>query len=216
MSFTLCYSQHHTRKLWTGRYVKLLIVGNSGVVQLCFFATLPACCSMQCVVVRLCCGVQGKTTLCQCLLSVPGSDLKLHDGTATSHQQFLEDPESLCSTVSWDDNTDKVKWVYKVQDTPGTYPTSDLRILQMQVQQHLSTFEAGTGASCMPNPMVTAHKVFAQHSCGCVRYIRVVNFQRLCRLQILLYSRTPNSARHIAQGPLHVIPFVLVQGMGTI
>ncbi len=64
--------------------------------------------------------VQGKTTLCQCLLSVPGSDLKLHDGTATSHQQFLEDPESLCSTVSWDDTADKVKWIYKVQDTPGT------------------------------------------------------------------------------------------------
>ncbi|KAL3161857.1 hypothetical protein ABBQ38_008947 [Trebouxia sp. C0009 RCD-2024] len=77
---------------WSQRYVKLLVVGDSGL---------------------------GKTTLCQCLLSVPGSDLKLHDGTATSHQQFLEDPESLCSTVSWDDNTDKVKWVYKVQDTPG-------------------------------------------------------------------------------------------------
>ena len=64
--------------------------------------------------------LQGKTTLCQCLLSVPGSDLQLHDGTATSHQQFLDDPESLCSTVSWDDTNDKVKWVYKVQDTPGT------------------------------------------------------------------------------------------------
>ena len=64
--------------------------------------------------------VQGKTTLCQCLLSVPGSDLKLHDGTATSHQQFLEDAESLCSTVSWEDTADKVKWIYKVQDTPGT------------------------------------------------------------------------------------------------
>ncbi|DBA79707.1 TPA: hypothetical protein ACH3X1_008377 [Trebouxia sp. C0004] len=77
---------------WTQRYVKLLVVGDSGL---------------------------GKTTLCQCLLSVPGSDLKLHDGTATSHQQFLEDAESLCSTVSWDDTADKVKWVYKVQDTPG-------------------------------------------------------------------------------------------------
>ena len=73
-----------------------------------------------CRSLKLLCHLQGKTTLCQCLLSVPGSDLKLHDGTATSHQQFLEDPESLCSTVSWEDNIDKVKWVYKVQDTPGT------------------------------------------------------------------------------------------------
>lgn len=34
----------------------------------------------------------------------------------------MDDPESLCSTVSWDDTTDKVKWVYKVQDTPGDQP----------------------------------------------------------------------------------------------
>lgn len=77
---------------WSQRYVKFLVVGDSGL---------------------------GKTTLCQCLLSVPGFDLELHDGTATSHQQFLESPESLCTTVSWDDTADKVKWVYKIQDTPG-------------------------------------------------------------------------------------------------
>lgn len=93
---------------WTQRYVKLLVVGDSGL---------------------------GKTTLCQCLLSVPGSDLKLHDGTATSHQQFLEDAESLCSTVSWDDTADKVKWVYKVQDTPGY--GDDLNIMNsIQLLQH--------------------------------------------------------------------------------
>lgn len=92
MSFSLFLPEHHTRKRWSLRHLKLLLVGSSGL---------------------------GKTTLCQCLLSVPGSDLKLHDGSATSHQQFLDDPDSLCSTVSWEDASDKVKWIYKVQDTPG-------------------------------------------------------------------------------------------------
>ena len=72
------------------------------------------------MLLKSCCELQGKTTLCQCLLAVPGSDLKLHDGTATSHQQFLDDSDSLCTTVTWEDTADKVRWIYKVQDTPGT------------------------------------------------------------------------------------------------
>ena len=73
---------------------------------------------------------------------MPGSDLKLHDGTATSHQQFLEDAESLCSTVTWDDTSDKVKWIYKVQDTPGT----DLQVASASLPEavldgnHLDTY----------------------------------------------------------------------------
>ena len=57
---------------------------------------------------------QGKTTLARSLLAVPGTDFQLHDGTATSQEQFDRDPESLCSTISWEDEEDRVKWVWKV------------------------------------------------------------------------------------------------------
>ncbi len=33
MSFTVDIPQHHTRKPWTHRFAKLLIVGSGGVVQ---------------------------------------------------------------------------------------------------------------------------------------------------------------------------------------
>ena len=33
MSFTVDYPQHHTRKPWTHRFAKLLLVGSGGVVQ---------------------------------------------------------------------------------------------------------------------------------------------------------------------------------------
>lgn len=172
MSFTLCYSQHHTRKPWIGRVVKLLIVGNSGVVQPCCNAVIVLWYSRD-VIVRFESGVQGKTTLCQCLLSVPGSDLKLHDGTATSHQQFLEDPESLCSTVSWDDNTDKVKWVYKVQDTPGNHHTWT-NDMQMHICKYRSRstclFEAATDTSC---ELDTHVKYSAQCDASVLHFLRL-------------------------------------------
>ena len=58
--------------------------------------------------------LQGKTTLARSLLAVPGTEIQLHDGTATSQEQFDRDPESLCSTISWEDEEDRVKWVWKV------------------------------------------------------------------------------------------------------
>uniref|UniRef100_A0A061SDN1 Septin 7 n=1 Tax=Tetraselmis sp. GSL018 TaxID=582737 RepID=A0A061SDN1_9CHLO len=79
-------------KLWTKRYVKIMVVGDSGL---------------------------GKTTLIRTLLSGPGEKLDLHDGSETSHREFLKNPEALCSTLTWDDDVDRVTWVYRVQDTPG-------------------------------------------------------------------------------------------------
>ena len=116
MSFTLSLPEHYTRKRWALRHLKLLLVGSSGLVQLQQHMALQY---QQQLYAQCCLSLQGKTTLCQCLLSVPGSALKLHDGTATSHQQFLDDPDSLCTTVAWEDAADKVRWIYKVQDTPG-------------------------------------------------------------------------------------------------
>ncbi len=40
---------------------------------------------------------------------------QVHDGSYTPTEQFLKDPDSLCSTVSWRDEEDRVIWVYKVQ-----------------------------------------------------------------------------------------------------
>mmetsp|Transcript_21340 Transcript_21340/g.53751 ORF Transcript_21340/g.53751 Transcript_21340/m.53751 type:complete len:424 (+) Transcript_21340:149-1420(+) len=79
-------------KLWTKRYVKILVVGDSGL---------------------------GKTTLIRTLLSGPGEKLQLHDGSETSVDDFVKNPESLCSTLIWEDEADRVTWVYRVQDTPG-------------------------------------------------------------------------------------------------
>ncbi|KAK9842330.1 hypothetical protein WJX81_007177 [Elliptochloris bilobata] len=79
-------------KMWKHRYFKILIVGDSGL---------------------------GKTTLVRALLSVPGQRLELHDGTETSAEQFRKNPEALCSSISWESESDRTVWVYKVQDTPG-------------------------------------------------------------------------------------------------
>ncbi len=31
----------------------------------------------------------------------------------------MKDPDSLCSSVTWKDEEDRVIWVYRIQDTPG-------------------------------------------------------------------------------------------------
>ncbi|KAF6259065.1 septin-like protein [Scenedesmus sp. NREL 46B-D3] len=90
-------------KIWKKKFIKLhgavlvlvlqvLIVGDSGL---------------------------GKTTLVKTLLSTPGERLQVHDGTYTPADQFVKDADSLCSTVTWKDEEDRVIWVYRIQDTPG-------------------------------------------------------------------------------------------------
>lgn len=91
----LTSSRPRPHKTWQHRpkrYVKLLVVGDSGL---------------------------GKTTLVRTLFSVPGQELQLHDGTETSPAQWKRDPESLCTVLSWEDTDDPSVWVYQVQDTPG-------------------------------------------------------------------------------------------------
>ncbi|KAL6763918.1 Septin-domain-containing protein [Haematococcus lacustris] len=79
-------------KIWKKKYIKVMVVGDSGL---------------------------GKTTLIRSLMSTPGERLQFHDGSFTPTSQFLKDPDSLCSTISWRDDDDRVIWVYKIQDTPG-------------------------------------------------------------------------------------------------
>lgn len=43
----------------------------------------------------------------------PGEKLQLHDGSETSVDDFVKDPESLCSTLIWEDEADRVTWVYR-------------------------------------------------------------------------------------------------------
>lgn len=86
-------------KIWKKKYIKLLVVGDSGL---------------------------GKTTLIRSLMSTPGERLQVHDGSFTPTEQFIKDPESLCSTISWRDEDDRVIWVYRMQDTPGYGDTLDL------------------------------------------------------------------------------------------
>ncbi len=40
---------------------------------------------------------------------------QVHDGTYTPAEQFVKDPDSLCSTVTWKDEEDRVIWVYRIQ-----------------------------------------------------------------------------------------------------
>jgi hypothetical protein len=46
---------------------------------------------------------------------VPPHITQVHDGTYTPADQFLKDPDSLCSTVTWKDEEDRVIWVYRIQ-----------------------------------------------------------------------------------------------------
>lgn len=41
--------------------------------------------------------------------------VQVHDGTYTPADQFVKDPDSLCSTVTWKDEEDRVIWVYRIQ-----------------------------------------------------------------------------------------------------
>ena len=43
------------------------------------------------------------------------SSIQVHDGSFTPTSQFIKDPDSLCSTISWRDEEDRVIWVYKIQ-----------------------------------------------------------------------------------------------------
>lgn len=100
-------------KIWKKKYIKVLVVGDSGL---------------------------GKTTLIKTLLSTPGERLQVHDGSYTPGEVFRKDPESLCSTVTWKDEEDRVIWVYRIQDTPGygddldTYANLKLMLDYMQKQ----------------------------------------------------------------------------------
>lgn len=73
--------------MWQRRFVKVLVVGDSGL---------------------------GKTTLVRCLLAVPGENMVLHDGSSTSFEEFKKNPTDFLSTVEWDDADDHVHWVYQV------------------------------------------------------------------------------------------------------
>jgi ABC-type glutathione transport system ATPase component len=75
------------KKMWQRRFVKVLVVGDSGL---------------------------GKTTLVRCLLAVPGENMVLHDGSSTSFEEFKKHPSDFLSTVEWDDADDHVHWVYQV------------------------------------------------------------------------------------------------------
>lgn len=47
----------------------------------------------------------------------------MHDGTFTPTSQFVKDPDSLCSTVTWKDEEDRAIWVYRIQ--VRLYPAPD-------------------------------------------------------------------------------------------
>ncbi|KAI8474151.1 MAG: Septin-domain-containing protein [Monoraphidium minutum] len=79
-------------KIWKRRFLKLLIVGDSGL---------------------------GKTTLISSLLNNAHETVAVHDGTGTSLTEFKNDPESLVTTISWKDEEAREVWLVRVQDTPG-------------------------------------------------------------------------------------------------
>lgn len=41
--------------------------------------------------------------------------VQVHDGSFTPTDQFIKDPDSLCSTISWRDEDDRIIWVYRMQ-----------------------------------------------------------------------------------------------------
>ena len=49
---------------------------------------------------------------------VPGEAIELHDGSATSFDEFQKKPSAFLSTVEWDDADDHVHWTYQVRPRP--------------------------------------------------------------------------------------------------
>jgi septin 7 len=78
------------KKMWTHRFVKILVIGDSGL---------------------------GKTTLIRCLLGTPGDALTLHDGSSTNFTEFRKNPQKYVSKVEWDDDDGQVHWTYQAWTT---------------------------------------------------------------------------------------------------
>lgn len=80
---------------WQDRYMKLMIVGETG---------------------------QGKTTFIKNMFAsyAQDADLKINDVSApTSKDEFVHSPEKLCTEIIVSDPTTQTRYHYKVQDTPG-------------------------------------------------------------------------------------------------
>lgn len=97
-------------KIWKKKFIKLMVVGDSGL---------------------------GKTTLIKTLMSTPGERMQVHDGSYTPTEQFKKDPDSLISTVTWRDEEDRVIWVYKIQDTPGYSDELDWHNSIAMIKDHI-------------------------------------------------------------------------------
>ncbi|KAJ9528259.1 hypothetical protein QJQ45_014230 [Haematococcus lacustris] len=105
-------------KIWKKKYIKAGLATPPLISILILTSTLTQLITQHRVMVVGDSGL-GKTTLIRSLMSTPGERLQFHDGSFTPTSQFLKDPDSLCSTISWRDDDDRVIWVYKIQDTPG-------------------------------------------------------------------------------------------------
>lgn len=67
----------------------------------------------------------GKSTLIKALLSTPNERLQVKNG---NHDKFRQDPDSLCTSITWRDDVDRVVWTCRVQDTPGYGHLEDVTI----------------------------------------------------------------------------------------
>lgn len=64
-----------------------------------------------------CCTLSGARCNFQVVLSMVlmAYTVQVHDGSFTPTDQFIKDPDSLCSTISWRDEDDRIIWVYRMQ-----------------------------------------------------------------------------------------------------
>lgn len=76
--------------------------------------------------------------------------LQVHDGTYTPADQFLKDPDSLCSTVTWKDEEDRVIWVYRIQVCVPAAVAVMLHECAEQAQREAEAFGKGGGAANTP------------------------------------------------------------------